>query len=135
MRSEKTEDLSIFFTLFNEILEKVAGKKSYKCNPRCFVCDEGGANFTDLKEVYRKEFVKDRVYGYQWHFKNYVQNKAAKISDPSLKQKYIDTCNKLCEVATLSKYKILKSMLDEMAKLEAQDSLVAIQELTYFCAI
>ena len=114
---QKTEDVSIFFTLFNEILEKVTGKNGYRFNPRCFVCDEGGANFTGLKEVYGEEFVKDRVYGCQWHFKNDVQNKSAKISDPALKQKFIDTCNKLCEVTTVSKYNILKSMLDEMAKL------------------
>ena len=116
MRSEKTEDVSIFFTLFNEILEKVTGKNSYKFNPRCFVCD-GGANFTGQKEVCGEEFVKDRVYGCQWHFTNDVQNKSAKISDPALRQKFIDTCNKLCEVTTMSKYYILKSMLDEMAKL------------------
>ena len=76
--------MSIFFTLFNEILEKVTGKKGYRFNPKCFVCDEGGANFTGLKEVYGEEFVKDRVYGCQWHFKNNVQNKSAKISDQAL---------------------------------------------------
>ena len=46
-----------------------------------------------------------------------MSKKSAKISDPAMKQKFIDTCNKMCEVTTLSKYNILKSMLDEMAKL------------------
>ena len=109
--------MSIFFTLFNEILEKVTGKKGFKFSPRCFVYDEGGANFTGLKEVYGEEFVQGRVYGCQWHFNNDVQNKAAKISDPVLKQKFTDTCKKLFEVTKASNYNILKLMLDEMAKL------------------
>ena len=57
------------------------------------------------------------MYGCQWHFKNDVQNKSAKISDPALMQKFTNICNKLCELTTVSEYNILKSMLDEMGKL------------------
>ena len=117
IRSEKNKGCVNPLYICNERLEKVTGKKGYKFNCRCFVCDKEGANFTGMKEVYGEEFVKDRVCGCQWHFKNDVQNKTARISDPALKQKFIDICNKLCEVTTVSKYNILKSMLDEMAKL------------------
>ena len=42
MRTENSNDIAIFSTLFNEILEKVSGNENYKFNPRCFLCDKGG---------------------------------------------------------------------------------------------
>ena len=56
LHTENMQDITIFFTLFNEVLAKVSGKEGYKFNPRAFICDEGGANFTGLKEVYTKTF-------------------------------------------------------------------------------
>ena len=41
MRSENTNNISIFFTLFNEVLEKVSGIKCYKFNLRCFCAMRG----------------------------------------------------------------------------------------------
>ena len=106
-----------YFTLFNQILEKLTGRKGYKFNPRCFICDEGGTDFTGLKEVYGEDFVKDRVFGCQWHFKNDLNNKASITLDVTLKNKFLETFHRLCEATTVSKYNILKAMLDEMAKL------------------
>ena len=70
MRSENTNDI---FTLFNEVLEQVSGIKGYKFNPRCFMCDEGGANYRAVREVYGEEFCRDWVRGCQFHFKQQVQ--------------------------------------------------------------
>ena len=42
MKSENTSDISIFFTLFNEVLEQVSGLKGYKFNLRC-LCVKRGA--------------------------------------------------------------------------------------------
>ena len=52
MRTENTHDISIFFTLFNQVLEKVSGIEGYKFNPQCFMCDEGGANYRAVRDVY-----------------------------------------------------------------------------------
>ena len=74
MRSENTNDVSIFFTLFNEVLEQVSGMKGCKFNPRCFMCDEwGDANYRAVREVYGEEFCRDSVRGCQIHFKQQVQ--------------------------------------------------------------
>ena len=73
MRSENINDISIFFTLFNEVLEQVSGIKGYKFNLRCFMCDEGGANYRAVREVYGEEFCRDWVRGCQFHFKQKVQ--------------------------------------------------------------
>ena len=67
--SENTNDISIFFILFNEVLEQVSGIKGYKLNPRCFMCDEGGANYSAVREVYGEEFCRVWVRGCQFHFK------------------------------------------------------------------
>ena len=69
MRTENTNDISIFFTLFNEVLQKVSGIEGYKFNPRCFMCDEGGANYRVVRDVYGEEFCTDQVRGCQFHFK------------------------------------------------------------------
>ena len=57
IRSENHTDIALFLRLFNEILSEVSGRTGYKFNPRYFVCDEGGANFKAIREVYGEEFV------------------------------------------------------------------------------
>ena len=59
MISESSEDIAIFFRLFNEMLEKVSGIPNYKFNPRCFLCDEAGANYKAIRLVYGDEFCQD----------------------------------------------------------------------------
>ena len=115
--TENTKDINIFFPLFNEVLENVSGKKGYKFNPRAFMCDKGGANFTGLKEVYGEEFVKNRVFGCQWHFMSDAGKKANTIPDDQMKEKFLDICKKLCTATTVSKYNILKVQLEEIAKI------------------
>ena len=57
IRTENTQDITTFFCLFNEILTKVSGQEGYKFNPRCFVCDEAGANYNAIHDIYGKNFV------------------------------------------------------------------------------
>ena len=86
LHTENTKDISIFFTLFNEVLEDVSGRKGYKFNPRVFVYEEGGINFPGLKEVYGEEFVKNRVFGCQWHFMSDAEKKANTIPVDLMKE-------------------------------------------------
>ena len=117
LHTENAKDISIFFTLFNEVLENVSGKKGYKFNPRAFVCDKGHANFTGLKEVYGEDFVKNKVFGCQWHFMSDSEKKANTIPDDRMKEKFLDICKKLCTATTVSKYNILKVQLEEIARI------------------
>ena len=62
MQSEKTNDISTFFMLLNEVLREVTGKENYMFNPRCFMCGEGGANYNAIKKVYGEEFCAESVW-------------------------------------------------------------------------
>ena len=114
MRSENTNDISTFFMLLNEVLREVTGKEDYMFNPRCFMCDEGGANYNAIKKVYGEEFCAERVRGCQFHFKNSVNQRSNKImleDQATFKQ----ICKKLCEATTVAIYHVLKGRLDDMA--------------------
>ena len=91
MRSENSEDIAIFFMLFNKMLEKVSSIKNYKFNPRCFLCDEAGANYQAVRIVYRDDFCKDRVRGCQFHFKQQIQKKKYEVP-VDMRETFIETC-------------------------------------------
>ena len=42
IHSENTQDITQFFSFFNEIVAKEKKIPRYKFNPRCFICDDGG---------------------------------------------------------------------------------------------
>ena len=116
IRTENTEDITKFFLFFNEIMEKHTGKIGIKFNPRCFVHDESGANYAAISVVYGENFCKNHIKGCQWHFKNDVNKKANDVT-PEYRELFKSMCMKLCHVTTVAKYTILKSKLDEIAKM------------------
>ena len=116
IRTENTEDITKFFLFFNEIMEKHTGKIGIKFNPHCFVCDESGANYAAIRAVYGEDFCNNCVKGCQWHFKNDVNKKANDVN-PEYRDLFKSTCMKLCHVTTVAKYTVLKSKLDEIAKM------------------
>ena len=59
IRSENARDIATFFHLFNEILQKESGIEGYKFNPRCFMCDEGSANYKAIEMEYGTDFTKE----------------------------------------------------------------------------
>ena len=79
MQTKNSNDIAIFFQLFNEILEKVSGIRNYKFDPQCFLCDEGGVNYKAVKIIYGEDFCCDRVRGCQFHFKQQVQKRNMKF--------------------------------------------------------
>lgn len=117
IRTENSEDIAIFFRLFNEVLAKEKGEPGYKFNPRCFVCDEGGANYKGIALVYGQDFCSDRVRGCQFHFKHDLQRKAQRIN-PDIRDLFVSKCRELCEVTTITKYNALKTELDELAEID-----------------
>ena len=58
LRSENYLDISLFLCLFNEMLAEISDRLGYKFNPQYFVCDEGGANYKAVHEVYGEDFVR-----------------------------------------------------------------------------
>ena len=79
VRTENTQDITTFFCLFNEIFTKVSGQDGYKFNPRCFVCDEAGANYNVMHNIYGEEFCNAQAQGCQFHFKSNVQKMANNV--------------------------------------------------------
>ena len=113
IRSENYRDIALFLTLFNEMLATVKNEPGYKFNPRYFICDEAGANYKAIAEVYGAKFAATRVKGCQWHFKSGVKNHMSKLQ-PSDQESFIQTCNSLCDVTTVSNYNQLKQVLDSL---------------------
>ena len=113
IRSENYKDISLFFILFNAMLSVVKGVENYKFNPRYFVCDEAGANYKAIAEVYGKEFAATRVKGCQWHFKSDVKNHVNKLA-PIDQESFVNTCNAMCDVTTVAAYYRLKATLDKL---------------------
>ena len=92
MWTENSNDIAIFFQLFNEILETVSGMPNYKFNPRCFLCNKGGANYKVVKIVYGEDFCCDSVRGCQFHFKQQVQKKKHEVPEDHWDE-FIKICN------------------------------------------
>ena len=94
MRTENSNDIAIFFNLFNEVLSKVKGQKNYKFNLRAFVCDEGGANYKAIRMVYGNDFCKNRVFGCQFHFLNDMHKRKHEVKE-NMREKlynYVRNC-------------------------------------------
>ena len=113
--SENSKDIAMFFHLFNEILEKETGKPGYKFNPCTFMCDEGSANYKAIEMEYGTDFTKERVVGCQWHFKNDMTWKSWQVG-PDMRELFTRLCKNLCTATTVAKYNVIKSQLDEIAK-------------------
>ena len=53
VRSESQENISYFWNLWNEVLQKVGGKDAnYKFNPRNIMVDSSGANYCAVKLIF-----------------------------------------------------------------------------------
>ena len=116
IRTENIKDIALFFTMLNEILQKVTGKPNYKFNSRYFVCDEGSANHKAIKYVYGEEFAKARVVGCKWHFRKNATMKARPMPE-DIQDIFNKTCKKLCKSTTITnQYNLLKGELEELAK-------------------
>ena len=63
VRSESTENLTVFWQLVNEMLIKVGKKNNtYTFNPRFIMTDEAGTHFAAMKKVFGQEFVNKMYY-------------------------------------------------------------------------
>ena len=115
IHSENAKDIVTFFTLFNEILQFETSNPEYKFNPRVFMCEEGSANYRAIQLVYGDDFTNEHIVVCQWHFKNDTIRKARQVG-PDMRDLFTKLCKGLCTVTTVAKYRIIKSQLDEIAK-------------------
>ena len=52
VKGEKSENVVLFWRLFNEVLAEVKGESGYQFNPCGWITDEAGANFNGIGTVY-----------------------------------------------------------------------------------
>ena len=50
VKSKSTQEISLFWKLFNEILTEIK-RKNYKFNPKSIIVDENGANYCAIRKV------------------------------------------------------------------------------------
>ena len=96
---ETRENLVLFWTLFNEAMKEASKDDTKFFNPCGFICDEAGANWKSLEEVYGRN-VLERTKGCEFHFMQSVHRHANKLTSRKSKHKFKKLANALREVAT-----------------------------------
>jgi hypothetical protein len=80
IESEDTKNLTKFWELMNEMLQKVSDDSTYKFNPRGYVVDEHHANRQSLRNVFGDE-VLQRTVSCEFHFQQCVNRHAHGLGD------------------------------------------------------
>ena len=117
IKSENTDNITLFFHMFNEILQKETNNPTYKFNSRSLVCDESGANYNGIRNEFGDEMANNQAKGCQWHFKKQAKKREATLPE-ELKKTFHNTCQELCTTTTVAKYTVLKTRMEVMAKKE-----------------
>ena len=107
VKTESTENIRLFFSMLNEMLQKVGKKnKDYKFNPKHIMCDEAGANIKGIKEALGLEFAATRIVTCQWHFMNSVNEKIHAIGEED-QEEFVKHAGDLCRVLTVPEFDLI----------------------------
>ena len=107
VKTESTENICLFFSMLNEMLQKVGKKnKDYKFNPKHIMCDEAGANIKGIKEALGLEFAATRIVTCQWHFMNSVNEKIHSIGEED-QEEFVKHAGDLCRVLTVPEFELI----------------------------
>ena len=79
IEKENTENLTLFWHIFNRMLQEVSGQPDYRFNPIGFIADEHQANFKATKAVFGEVGAK-RIKTCEFHFKQSVERHMAYLS-------------------------------------------------------
>ena len=108
VEKENTTNIELFWTLFNEVLEKVA-KRPSKFNPTGWCTDMAGANLSGIHKVFGDSA---RIKSCEFHFKDH-RNKKAKKLDPDSAGEFKTLCDDLLNSTTEDAYNSAKKKMDE----------------------
>ena len=108
--SENSENVALFWELFNEILKKVSGNENETFNPIGWCTDLAGANLAGLCAVFG-ESTKSRIKTCEFHFKDH-RNKKANRLDSQSGEEFKSLCNELLESVSEKHYDTVKKRLD-----------------------
>jgi hypothetical protein len=107
--AENSLCVEYFWKCFNEILQKVSGKKDYLFNPCGWVTDMAGANMEGLKRVFGSA-VLERVRTCEFHFKECRNRQSRKFSQ-EIRSRFKTLCNALLEAQSVIAYEKAKEDL------------------------
>ena len=113
VKGETSENVALFWRLFNEVLAEVKGEPGYQFNPCDSITDEAGANFNGVGMIYGEEALQ-KSYSCRFHYTQCLNNLLNKIpSDLGELRSEVDTLGReWCRASTLSEYNEIKSRLD-----------------------
>ena len=107
--SENSENVALFWELFNEILKKVSGNENETFNPIGWCTDLAGANLAGLCAVFG-ESTKSRIKTCEFHFKDHRNKKANRLDSQSGKE-FKSLCNEVLESVSEKHYDTVKKRL------------------------
>ena len=73
VKGETSENVVLFWRLFNEVLAEVKGEPGYQFNPCGWITDEAGANFNGIGMVYGQQALQ-KSYSCRFHYTQCLNN-------------------------------------------------------------
>ena len=116
--SENTENVILFWNLFNEVLAKVSKDQTTRFNPVGWCTDMAGANLAGIAKVFGEEG-KSRIKSCEFHFKEH-RNKMAKKLETESSDVLKCLCNRLLESETPDAYHEAKTEIDHFINITAE---------------
>ena len=116
--SENTENVTLFWELFNEVLVKVSGDTVTVFNPIGWCTDMVGSNLSAIRRYLEIVLL---TASRQFHFKESVNRRSQKLSKSKATQ-FKDMSIKLLECETPESYDALKQQLSELISEETDES-------------
>lgn len=97
---EDTRSLTLFLTIFNEMLQEVKGDNTYQFNPRRFMVDEAGCNKNAIENVFGAgKMGAKKTVGCQWHFLNCCKARSSQVAEEN-RASFKYTCKRLTQAVT-----------------------------------
>lgn len=109
-QKENSENIELFWNLFNKALKVVAGDDTATFNPIGFCTDMTGANMNGLKNVFGED-VLTRIKSCEFHFKESRNRMAKKLNDDD-EELFKELCDKMLELCLESAYQSAKRTLE-----------------------
>ena len=74
VEEENAANLTLFWQLWNEVLQEVSGKEDYHVNPKGWIVDENHANWKSMHNVFGDSGVHavERTHSCEFHFKQSI---------------------------------------------------------------
>ncbi len=114
MRSERTESIALFLTLWNQVLAEVKGQPGYKFNLCSIVCDNAGAMENAVKSVLGVDFISEGCFATcRWHYKSDMLKKENWLTIPEDRDIYKAVIEGISASMTVAEFNHFHDQLQE----------------------